>query len=547
MGLNLMQKVIEFVRQLGRQLKTNVLLLTCGLAALPVEIARAEEAPLFAAKIHITSTDAFYKAGTIFEAVDAAGKAVVAAGFPDIFNTVHHHNDSQLSLFVRDGNDKFEITDMGKPPGWMTGSLLVAGGRLTAVNRTIGWDRAIYDAARQRWIQLSKPAFAAVRSKALGVNLGEVGTDCGWVMTLRITLGLLGNCVVAMGKHLSLLGGVANVQVGQNERLRPFFAANGWILMQYVSENSAEKAIVACRYRNDVALENCVVRRHESAMEFAYAIASDVDRVIISTNIGNVFAISNKDGSVTTLRESDGTSYQLYTAAQFRDQLIWGHYPGAEILTLDKGEEFSLTLPRLPIDHYRESAKAELQSFAIYKGELMAGTWPFGEVYRLAPEASEWKLLHRFFPGGAVEAGADEPYQQLTGSNEFGQRITDMVVLNDSLYIATGSKSGLPAPKSPPPELSDVLAHYGKIYRVRSSGALTVALNQIAAPDGVDIEVRVYVNRLDVRDGKGNVIARTNVIGDLRCIADIKIGSGTFGRLTGASVNVDFPSRGKRC
>jgi hypothetical protein len=501
---------------------------------------------VFSARLHLTSRDLFDKAGTVFEALDAQGMPVIAAGFPDVFNTVQHHNDDNLHVFVRDGNDAVEITDIGKPAGWMTSSFLVAHGRLSAVNRSQGWERSLFDNGRQTWSLIDATSFSNLQAKALGVNLATHETDCGYTMTIRGASGFFGNCLLAGGRAVSLLGGVGGISIQANERLRPVFAANQTVILQYVGANSVEKGVVACHYGATLDLQRCVQRSHDRAEEFIYAIGADHGTIVVSTNFGNVFAIDPADLAITDVRATDGTSFQLYTSVQYRGDVVWGQYPGAEILKLDQGS-FAPALPRLPIDHYRETAKAELQSFAIYKGDLFAGVWPFGEVYRLAPKASEWTLLHRFFPGGGIETNSIEPFSELTGGNLFGQRITDMKVFGDSLYIATGSKSGLRASSSLPRGMAAAMQDYGKMYRVRSSGALTVDLVSPRQSDAIDVVVRVTPTRLDVLDHHGKILASTPVVGTLACIARVELGQGTFGSLRGTAARVEVLVNTKSC
>jgi hypothetical protein len=182
--------------------------LACAAGAVPG--ARAQpETPLFAAKITIKSTDPLDKAGTVFEALGRDGKPVIGVGFPDVFNTVQHQADGRLSVFVRDGNETVEVTDLGKPPGWLTTRLMAAGDKIIAANSVNGEHFGL-DEQKGRWNPLNKSGFTSAQARARGLNLASTKTDCGYLIAPKSDAALLGNCVIAGGKHISLLGGRRN-------------------------------------------------------------------------------------------------------------------------------------------------------------------------------------------------------------------------------------------------------------------------------------------------------------------------------------------------
>ncbi len=142
-------------------------------------------------------------------------------------------------------------------------------------------------------------------------------------------------------------------------------------------------------------------------------------------------------------------------------------------------------------------------------------------------------LLHRFFSTPTIKPGATEPFREQVDSNEAGQRISDMMVHGDSLYVATASKSGLEAALPYGIRQHMVGDEYGGVYQIRMSGALSVGL---PAENEVTVRVRLKPDTVEL-ELDGDLLGRTNVSGrQLGCIDRITMSEGTFGTLIGPAV-----------
>jgi hypothetical protein len=472
--------------------------------------------------------------GTVLEAAGPSGR-VLGIGFPETFNTVRHHRDRHLSVFVRDGDRSSEVVNLHHPERWMTAVFHrdgLRGQRLSVLNAPLGWQRCVPADNPGQWIQIDRQVFSYNAVREYGHDAREFGEDCGFVMIGRIDHGLFGNCLISTAGVLYFRPIAVQFGIAPDHRLRPVYFDDRVLVLQHVDERSRHPGFVACTLSSANTVENCSYTKFENPDEFVYALGSQRRGVAITSNFGNIWWVSGADAAVARLLVSDGTSLQLYAAVRYGKDIWWGEYPTGSVMKFDSEGRLQRTQAQLPIDNYRHSAAAELQTFAIYKGDLFAGVWPYGQVFRHELESGNWSLLRRFFSGPPIEAGGPEPFRDLTGTNEAGQRITDMIAHGDSLYVATSSKSGSATALPAEVRAQPVGEEYGNVYRVRMTGALSVGL-----PAGSDLLLRVRLTRDAVEIVMGEeVLARTRIdsVG-LGCIDRITLLEGTFGSLVGPS------------
>jgi hypothetical protein len=497
---------------------------------------------LLEVKLDIGSTDPYDRSGTVFEVSGASGP-VAGFGFPEIFNTYRHSNDSILHGFVRDGNKAFELREIGKAKDWLTSYFLAAPTRLVSANPSQGW--ALSGLTGQGWRSIEPKTFADIQLDAFGIDPTELKEDCGYVMGLRLSLGFFGNCLVGQGRYFSLRG-LAKEFGSADARMRPVFAGAGHAVLIREEADGRRAGFAICALLQGPKLEGCSYRKYRLTNEFPYAIGVIGPDIVVTLNTGAIIRYSPATKEFTE-RESDGFSLQLYSFARYGKKSLWGQYPDGMIGELS-GTEFQADAVQLPIDDYRMTAEPELQSLGIYKGTLFAGVWPFGQVFAKSGEGETWRLVDRLFPGPPIGADTGEPFSKQTQGNYFGQRITDMIAFGDSLYIATGSKTGV-LPSIPEGRdgaaVRAIAPEYGKVWRLHSTGALSAPLVELAQGKKMALTLRLFEKRIEIHGEK--LLADAEVSGAIECIDKVTTGSGTFGDLRGVTAKASVTYNALGC
>jgi hypothetical protein len=472
--------------------------------------------------------------GTVLEAAGPKGR-VLGIGFPESFNTFRHYRDRHLSVFVRDGDDSFELVELDHPERWMTAAFHrdgPRGERLSVLNMPLGWVRSIPVGSPVQWTPVDREVFSYNAMRGFGHDPRALAEDCGFVAMGRIDHGLFGNCLMSKAGVLHFRRIATRFDLPASHRLRPSWFDDRVLVLQHIDDQSAQLGFVACTLNAMTAVDTCSYTRFDNHGEFFYGLGRADGGVFVTSNYGNVWQVGVADATVKRLRVSDGTSLQLYASVRHGSELWWGEYPTGSVVAFDAEGRLQRLPAQLPIDAYRHSAAAEVQTFALYKGDLFAGVWPFGEVYRHQRETGQWALLKRFFSAPPIEPDAVEPFREESGSNEAGQRISDMIAHGDSLYVATASKSGLAVALPSSVRNQKVGEEYGDVYRLRMSGALSVGLPE---DDEVTVRVRLTPDVLEVTLNDES-LSRTRVAAQqLGCIENIAMREGTFGALLGPS------------
>jgi hypothetical protein len=472
--------------------------------------------------------------GTVLEATGPSGR-VLGIGFPEVFSSFRHYRNRHLNVFVRDGDDSFELIELDHPEPWMTAAFHrdgPRGERLSVLNAPLGWVRSIPSGEPGQWTLVGREAFSFNAMRSYGQDPRALAEDCGFVMISRVGHGLFGNCLMSKAGVLHFHRIATRFDLPASHRLRPSWFDDRVLVLQHIDDQSAQLGFVACTLNAMTAVDTCSYTRFDKRGEFFYGLGRADGGVIVTSNDGNVWQVGEADAAVKRLRVGDGTSLQLYASVRYGSELWWGEYPTGSVVAFDAEGRLQRLPAQLPIDAYRHSAAAEVQTFALYKGDLFAGGWPFGEVYRHRRETGQWALLKRFFSAPPIGPGAVEPFREESGGNEAGQRISDMIAHGDSLYVATASKSGLVVAFPSSVREQKVGQEYGAVYRLRMSGALSLGLPE---DDEVTVRVRLTPDTLEVTLND-ELLGRTRVAAQqLGCIDNIALRDGTFGALLGPS------------
>ena len=334
-----------------------------------------------------------------------------------------------------------------------------------------------------------------------------------------------------------------------------------------------------CR-RNPEQKESCQLRTMPPGNDILYTVAEDEEHIVLFANEG-WFRLEN-DGALhpAWLRADDPRrSNQVYTAVRTGRGILLGHYPTGDLLTLTISNGRVSASPFFGSPPYTAPARRngrELQSLASYGGRFLAGVWPWGELYEFRT-ASGWRMIRRMFQAPEIsdelapyaEAIIEstqpdlttrllnrlysilpdwskfrrtdpQPDQATPDPDVWGQRITQLVPLGPSLYLATGNKSGEYKSKwlnfLPSPKLAN---EYGKVYEITFPGNLACNLPQNGT--SLDLEISIVGHRLEVR-ADGNLLCSLSDTTIPLAAKSLRtggiLGYGMYGKLIGGHVSL---------
>ncbi|MDP3459179.1 MAG: hypothetical protein Q8S09_07895 [Hyphomonas sp.] len=497
----------------------------------------AIEAPLLR-KTYIVVPDRHQVAeGTLIEFSYESGPTI-GLGFPSIRNTRQQRLGNRLSVFVDDDNHSYEVTDLGKPFDSSGAVFFTVGGKVYVRPYPIGSDRvyALNDETN-RWSSISDEEFSRQVAKYLR-RWFSIPSSCGYVIDIVGNTALTRNCLVQRGKtvHFDKLNFPG---LGNSVSKYSVFFDNRRIVFHVIS---TPNFLAYCDY--PIKAEACQLTPYVYETGFAYAVFSSKDRVYVASNAGRVYALGAHGPGKIAIDNEANESFQLYSSMKYSKSVLLGEYPKGELLEWDRG----LKQFQPPPDNSNVAGVgSELQSLELYKGRIVAGFWPTGELKIFDKKSGEWEPSIRLFPDERLDPSMPyqaEPYfdhlkalgEPIT--NLLGQRIADLLVEGDSLYVATSSKTGgiLDPEKL---ELDErVLADYGKIYRVRSTGQNTIdLLSEFSRkrPFKLGIELRSSTLKVLVN---GHVVTTVSYETDskLEHPDRVQVGEGSFGTLLGATI-----------
>lgn len=411
--------------------------------------------------------------GTLFEARGADGKVAIGAGFLAAENTMHRADRRQLQVYIKttDGT-RFETSSLPRPSEDAGVYAFGFDGRLYADRRTGHTDDAHYawDPRKGAWEVDRSADKGAVRigEGVMKEAPGGIAYDDQVILAPPDGIGTLVEPYYGAGTLVVRRRGEGKDGTPINE-----LAAFAWKPGQPPLDWAAGK-----------------VQALGSPKEFIYVYGQVRGRIFTTTNMGGTFAFDG--GAWKMLRETTPkTSFQIYAALNFRDTLLLGQYPTGELFEFD-GEELRRRPdwpPAMP--GVRREAR-EAQTLALYGGDLYVGVWPWGEVWCLDPDAGEWAFLGRMFTHPTPSDAVVHPYEAETKAldpvlNRWGQRVTGLVPLGDSLYISTSAKSSAPYEEKFTFLAGDKWKEYGAVHRYRRPGCLSVPFRWKPGPTTFEV------------------------------------------------------------
>jgi len=265
------------------------------------------------------------------------------------------------------------------------------------------------------------------------------------------------------------------------------------------------------------------------AGEFPYSYGQLAGRALAATNRGRLLAFDGR--TWTELMPLPDQARQFYAMLNWEDVLLLGQYPDGVIWRYD-GRDLQPIQDWPPHPPQAMTQFREVQSLNLYRGELWAGVWPWGELYRF--DGRTWSLAWRAFSSPDIRPELQAPYEIEASSaglvhNVFGQRIAGLTVRDGALYLKTTPKSIDPAGPRPEILFEPWRSEYDAVVCLTESAE---AQGRVGWTDGpTELEFLIYADRLEIRqDGRRIGLVEDEFIG-LRDLALDRVawGRGVFG------------------
>ena len=405
--------------------------------------------------------------GSLFEVSSEDGTLVVGAGFQNAYNTRYRADRHQLQFFVRPKNGERDcrVEELPRPNDQLTGCYLFS------------QDGVVYSTygGVKKWHSDSKSWQEAATS------------DGGTHETMRVGSGLLkfGDSSVSFDDKIIL-------SAPSEGSYQMFFYANGRLCFYHVNrgdgpyrpwtdDNEGFSKLYACPWKpgeGEVDLSKAVVRTLAIVGETTFAWGVLGEQIVTGSNIGGGYRFDG-DKWWMMVEPLLGASYQLYSSVIYRDHLLMGHYPSGRVFEFD-GTDIRDVPTSLPAPSAVSKSAREAQTTILYGGEIFAGVWPWGELWRFHPDLRRWEVQQRMFDHPEPSTKVTHPYDEENADgkprNYWGQRVTSLVSSGSHLFVATSAKSPAEWDSNRAPWLApDKWKSYGSVYRIAVPGHLSVA------------------------------------------------------------------------
>ncbi len=465
--------------------------------------------------------------GTLLTIKDKSLTPVIGVGFPDTYSTSIRHNNRLLTLYYK-GNwfPVYTKKRLAKPfPDKAGVRTLNLGNKLWAFPEISRTTYRELDVVTDEWL-----APQATETQFMGIQYVN-----------NLPLVFADRQVLYNGKNL-----IPNLE---QDTIKEFYYVDGKLFIFVRSENSQ---LYVCTWDSYVSDQIDITRCESFGLHgyhaAVFAFGNLDGDVIMALNTGNIFRYRN--GELSYLFENtEKLSNQMYSSVVYYDNLFFGHYPTGNLHVYD-GETLhnfdSATFPGAPEVPKRGN---ELQSLALYGGDLYAGLWPFGRLWKYNYHSNSWSLVDRFFTAPPVFSGrvGFEPYADdvlardlAIENNAWGQRILSLTPFMDSLYVSTCNKRGeyLNAAEDQFIE-SEVLEEYGLVWQIKNGYNMTCPFEW--PQEELELTISVKEDALEVYSGVTLLcslpIDSAHTLSKPE-LGEVVVGKGSFGDFNGESISL---------
>jgi hypothetical protein len=462
--------------------------------------------------------------GSLFEVKNAKGRVVAGAGFQDVYNTRFRTGRHTLQFFVRPdvGDDQFKIERLPHPDLGCGVYLCDYDGAVYAWTSAHKNSVRRWDSKSRSWKAELPPGMEAVRSgdgiMPLGTGRLVFANNSAWYNDRQILMP-------------PDTGGYFN-----------FYYADGHLFFyhRHRAENGSFTRLYACPWTpqeaGPVDLDTAVVLKTKYDQETPFSWGHYDDQVLTVSNQGGTYVFAGNRWR-TILEADKRFSYQVYSALYWHDRLLLAQYPTGNLFEYS-GHEARHLADWPPVLPGVSSSSRECQTLSIYRGDLLAGVWPWAELWRYERGAKQWHTMGRMFSHPELTDEQTHPYEAEASelklvTNHWGQRITSMVPQGDAVYLSTSSKGTSPWSDRYNFLNDEQRREYGAVLRLRMPGNLATQMQWKDSP--TRFEFQLSDGRMNIRqDGKllaSSTLPKDFVV-DLSNIT-VNRSQGVFGPLNG--------------
>lgn len=468
--------------------------------------------------------------GSLFEVRDSRGRVVAGAGFQDVYNTRFRTDRHTLQFFVRpeSGDDAFTLERLPHPDLDCGIYLFDLDGQAYAWTSVGGNSVRRWDAESGAWVAELPPGVTNLRS---GDGLMRVGQGR-----------------LAFFDDSATYDGRVILSPSQEGEYHDFYYAQGHLCFYHrKSEDDGFTKLYACPWKpsdpEPIEVSRAVVFDTPFDKEVPFAWGQWADQVLTVSNMGGIYVFEDGRWRMI-LAPDDKTSYQVYSMLHWHDRLLLAQYPTGNVFEY-QGQEAKRLEGWPPVMPGVTSSARECQTLSIYRGDLLAGVWPWAELWRRDRDAGKWQFLDRMFTHPAITKEFQHPYESEANqlnlvTNHWGQRITGMIPHGDSLLLSTSSKGTVEWKDEYGFLTDEQRREYGAVLRLRMPGNLAAQIEWQDRPIKLDFTMRG--DELVIRqDGEKLASAKLPAGFDADFTdATFKWGGGVFGPLRGTLTSQVF-------
>jgi hypothetical protein len=462
--------------------------------------------------------------GSLFEIRNSKGRVVAGAGFPDAYNTRFRTGRHRLQYFIRpDSSDReFEVERLPHPD-------LDCGVYLCEFDDEIYAWTSVRNNSVRRWDRSSRKWVAKLPP---GIQTLKSGDG-----VMRV-----GNGRLAFSGSRAWFNDRQILDPPAIGRYYNFYYADGHLFFYHLvpGEDQTMTRIYACPWTSQdstaIDLSEAAVLTTKYERETPFVWGQYQTQVLTVSNQGGIYVFS--DGAWKTTLEADNTvSYQVYAGLHWHDRLLLAQYPTGNVFEY-QGAAATRKEGWPPVMPGVSTRARECQTLGIYGGDLLAGVWPWAELWRYDRDATQWHAMGRMFTHPELTAERTHPYEEQANrfglvTNHWGQRVTSMIPHGDSLYLSTSSKGTYEWSDRYDFLTEEQRREYGSVLRLRMPGNLSAQMRWKESPTRLTFQYDGRTMSIQ-QDGTSIATARLErpLIADL---ADLKVSwsQGVYGPLNG--------------
>ncbi|MGZ0171183.1 MAG: RidA family protein [Planctomycetales bacterium] len=403
--------------------------------------------------------------GSLFEVRNGNGRVVAGAGFADVYNSRFRTGRRTLQFFVRPEADeaRFQVERLPHPDLDCGVYLCEFDHEIYAWSSVRGNSVRKWDAKSRTWVKELPPGMQALRSGDGLMRLGQgrlvFSNNEAWFNDRQIL-------------SPPQVGGYFN-----------FYYADSHLFFYHRNNADVDPftRIVACPWTPEsdgaIDLSSAVVLKTKYELETPFTWGQYGGQVLTVSNRGGIYVFENGAWR-TTLAADNRFSYQVYSSLRWHDRLLLAQYPTGNIFEY-QGQQAVHLKDWPPVMPKVSTNARECQTLGVYRGDLLAGVWPWAELWRRDRDIKKWDFAARMFSHPELTAETTHPYEPEADRfglvrNHWGQRVTSLIPHGDSLLVATSSKGTYEWNDRYEFLTEEQRREYGAVLRLRMPGNLAV-------------------------------------------------------------------------